>query len=783
VSFGNIVHGAGRRMLKVTLSPLIKEASKQIVNIVALITENSPPDLVLNAHCTRCEFQARCYNVAKQKDDLSLLSGMSEKDRRNLHGKGIFTVTQLSYTFRQRRRRRQSRGKGERFHHSLRALAIRENKIHAVDILDPKLDGTPVYLDVEGVPDREFYYLIGIRVGSSDHAVRHSFWADDEHGERCIWNNLLDALSNIPAPRLVHFGRYETTFLKRMCIRYDGPDQGSVAAIAIERAVNVLSFVYAHIYFPTFSNGLKEIAGYLGFRWSGSPASGLEAIVSRHRWEALRDPSLKQALLDYNSQDCEALELVTNRIIDLHRAKSTNCHPFGSNVILASEIKGESPFPFRLGPNSFVFPELEIINRAAYWDYQRERVYVKAGTSSTRGRQRAPRPRPSAPAPNTTIECSRVLCCPTCKSTLIYRHGRRTKIERDLRFMRHGLKRWITRYVFHRYRCQSCRSTFYPSDRRWTARKYGPAVAAYVVYQVIELGLPQSRVASSVGQLFGLYISRDTINRFKAATAQNYACTYDGLLKQLCGGRLLHVDETRTSVLGKDCYVWVLTSMEEVAYFYAPNREGSAIQAMLRDFSGVLVSDFYAAYDAVECPQQKCLIHLIRDLNDELLKHPFDDRLKQLVADFARLVKPMVETVDRHGLKKRFLAKHRTFVDQFYKRLDSGSGASEAAKKVIERLKKNRNKLFTFLNFDCVPWNNNNAEHAIKAFAALRSVIGGNSTEKGLRDFLILLSICQTCKFKNVNFLEFLRSGFGNVDDFAVSKRARRSHTANYGAK
>jgi Transposase IS66 family len=348
--------------------------------------------------------------------------------------------------------------------------------------------------------------------------------------------------------------------------------------------------------------------------------------------------------------------------------------------------------------------------------------------------------------------------------------------------MRHGLKRWITRYVIHRYRCQLCRSTFYPSDRRWTARKYGPAVAAYVAYQVIELGLPQNRVASSVGQLFGLYISRDTINRFKAATAQNYASTYDGLLKQLCGGRLLHVDETRASVRGKDCYVWVLTSMEEVAYFYAPNREGSAIQAMLRDFSGVLVSDFYAAYDAAECPQQKCLIHLIRDLNDDLLKHPFDDRLKRVVADFVGLVKPMIETVDRHGLKKRFLAKHRTFVDQFYKRLDGGSGASEAVRKVIERLIKNRNKLFTFLDFDCVPWNNNNAEHAIKAFAALRSVIAGNSTEKGLRDFLILLSICQTCKVKNVDFLEFLRSGCRNVDDFAVSKKARRSHAANYGA-
>src|SRR6516164_11861311 len=44
-------------------------------------------------------------------------------------------------------------------------------------------------------------------------------------------------------------------------------------------------------------------------------------------------------------------------------------------------------------------------------------------------------------------------------------------------------------------------------------------------------------------------------------------------------------------------------------------------------FSGVLVSDFYAAYSAIECRQQKCLIHFIRDLNDELLKYPYNDRL------------------------------------------------------------------------------------------------------------------------------------------------------------
>src|SRR5450631_821570 len=106
--------------LKVKTSALASEARKLIKDITALLADTTPPDLVLNRHCGQCEFQARCRKQATDKDELSLLSGMSEKERKKLHSKGIFTVTQLSYAFRPRRRRRGSRGKLEKFHHSLR---------------------------------------------------------------------------------------------------------------------------------------------------------------------------------------------------------------------------------------------------------------------------------------------------------------------------------------------------------------------------------------------------------------------------------------------------------------------------------------------------------------------------------------------------------------------------------------------------------------------------------------------------------------------------------------
>jgi Transposase IS66 family len=273
-------------------------------------------------------------------------------------------------------------------------------------------------------------------------------------------------------------------------------------------------------------------------------------------------------------------------------------------------------------------------------------------------------------------------------------------------------------------------------------------------------------------------ISRNTVNRFKISAAKTYEDTYIKLLKRLCSGRLLHVDETSVGVLGKEGYVWVLTSLNEVVYFFTPTRSGETIQSMLKEFSGVLVTDFYAAYDTISCLQQKCLIHFIRDLNEELLKFPYDDELKQLVGDFSRLLKPIIETVDARGLKKRFFGKHRILVDRFYRRLDA-EWSSEPARKITERLWKNRNTMFTFLNFDDVPWNNNNAEHAIKAFAALRRVFEGTTAEKGLREFLILLSLCETCKYKGLDFLDFLRSGSKDIDDFVNNGVKQRGRSIN----
>ncbi|MGB9436261.1 MAG: hypothetical protein WBQ89_28685, partial [Candidatus Acidiferrum sp.] len=139
-----------------------------------------------------------------------------EKERTDFNSKGIFTVTQLSYTFRPRRRPQGLRSKKERYHHSLKALAIREKKIHIVGNPELKIQGTSVYMDVEGLPARDFYYLIGIRFKESDSVVQHSLWAESPTDEGNVWREFLSKLMEIENPVLIHYGSFETVYLKRM---------------------------------------------------------------------------------------------------------------------------------------------------------------------------------------------------------------------------------------------------------------------------------------------------------------------------------------------------------------------------------------------------------------------------------------------------------------------------------------------------------------------------------------------------------------------------------------
>jgi hypothetical protein len=153
------------------------------------------------------------------------------------------------------------------------------------------------------------------------------------------------------------------------------------------------------------------------------------------------------------------------------------------------------------------------------------------------------------------------------------------------------------------------------------------------------------------------------------------------------------------------------------------------------------------------------------------------EMLEEMLREFfglAVLLRDIVTMIDQHGLKRCHLKKHDRGVAQFFESLAGQSCRSEAAEALRQRLLKNRDKLFTFIQHDGVPWNNNNAENAIKRFAYYREDTIGVMKEAGLNDYLVLLSLCHTCRYRRISFLKFLLSRERDIDAFGTPGRARQ---------
>jgi predicted RecB family nuclease len=772
IGVAKIIHGDAWTTKRVRVAAHLRELTKVIGKLRTLLAAASPPDLVLNRHCPECEFRDRCREKAIEKDDLSLLTGLTDKERAHLNRRGIFTVNQLSHIFRPRRRPKRLAAQPEKYHHSLRALALREKRIHIIGKLRLPIQGTPIFFDVEALPDRDFYYLVGIRIEVDGRLTRYSFWADSLSDERTIWTDFLAAVSAIEKPILIHYGSFETKFLKRMCDRYGSPPDGSVAAEAITSSLNLLSPIFATVYFPTYSNGLKENARFLGFEWSDTTADGHQSIVWRHLWEQSHDPEFRERLITYNQEDCAALGVVARSLGQLIDGEpdAGGSASLSSEVVHADAVRGRTSTwqPFK-SPIS----DLEIINLAARWDYQRNRVFVRSGTAKRRATLQSTK-RPQALKAQKVVLLDAPQACPRCAKKWRKKGRLRSRTVQDFIFGKHSIKRRIIQYEAQTYVCRSCGCEYGLDGLALHGRHWGWNILAYFVYNAIGLCIPQLTLEHSINRLFGCRLVRSSLNVLKIRASRLYSDTKAEILNRIITGNIIHADETNANIKGQLAYVWVLTSLTEVVYILTASREGETVQQLLKGFKGVLISDFYAAYESIECAQQKCLIHLMRDLNDDILNNPFDEEAKLVALQFAALLRPIVDTIDRRGLKAHFLRKHLREVERFYGFLDKENFNSDVAAKFKQRFEKNRDKLFTFLRYDGVPWNNNNAEHAIKAFARLRDVISGSSTRKGVDEYLTLLSVSETCKYRGIDFLDFLRSGERDIKMFELGRGGRK---------
>jgi hypothetical protein len=425
------------------------------------------------------------------------------------------------------------------------------------------------------------------------------------------------------------------------------------------------------------------------------------------------------------------------------------------------------------GKTPFVNPDFAFVRKFSHFDYQRDRVYVR---SSRRLRKKQPRKHHNRKLPVSKRLEVTPEACPQCggKGVVPIPMDNRTdklytRRSFDLVITSGKMRRRVIECHASLYRCPQCSHRFLPPDYE-RLDKHGHGLKSWTMYGHIQHGFSLKTLQALLSESFGLHVHAGEIHMFKSLFANRYRPTFEGLLKKLITGAVLHVDETEVILKSGKGYVWVFAGIEDVVFMYRPNREGDFLRPLLKDFHGVLITDFYAAYDSVDCPQQKCLIHLMRDMNQALLSNPYDEELRAITSPFGVLLRAAVTTIDQHGLKRRFLKEHDQAVEEFFQSVESKFFRSEVAESLRMRLLKYRDKLFTFIRHDDVSWNNNLAEYAIKRFACYRKDTVGSLQEAGITDYLTLLSICHTCRIRGVSFLQFLLTRQLDLNTFSSGR-------------
>jgi transposase len=693
---------------------------------------------------------------------------MTPRLLRKYHDKGIFTVRQLSYVYRPRRSRKKDR---RQVRHSLelQALAIRTGKVHVERLPEVTRGPVELFLDLEGVPDRDAYYLAGLLVCRGSEAGYEPFWADHESDEAAMWSALVDRIDALPDAPVYHYGSYDRKAFVTLAKRY-GKGSG-----IIPRLINVASFVYGKVYFPVRSNGLKPLGRFLGATWTDPQASGLQSLVWRHRWEATRDEGHKQSLLQYNHEDCRAIGLLVDRLDRIRRDAATDPSvEFASRPKLTATEVGRK-----------VHQQFERILREAQEGGLSRSIRIRPGDTNEevkpkvrgarKGHQTFHRIIPSKVGKIVRVQPRR-----KCTRGHDLDLDGEKMVERtiiDLVFTRNGCRTRVTRYIGKKGYCPKCDKDYVPrAIARMGNQVFGHSFQAWTVYQRVILRLPYRIITQVTEHLFGVGLCAGSVINFLKYLASYYSPTEAGMLQAILKSAFVHVDETKINIQGVEHYVWVFTDGQHVVFRMTETRETDIVREVLAGYKGVLVSDFYPGYDGVPCRQQKCLVHLIRDINDDLWKAPFDKELEAFALEVQSLLVPILETVDRYGLKAWHLRKYLKDVDRFYdKHITGREYTSEPVRTYQKRFDRYRGSLFTFLTQEGIPWENNMAERAIRQLAVQRK-ISGSFFKRVAPQYLLLLAISQTCRFQGKSFLKFLLSKETDLDSFRRTRPARYSY-------
>ena len=149
------------------------------------------------------------------------------------------------------------------------------------------------------------------------------------------------------------------------------------------------------------------------------------------------------------------------------------------------------------------------------------------------------------------------------------KHNKLTTVLFDLKVSNAGVKRYVTRYVAHRYRCQSCGQAFTPEEFKAVARcRYGETLASWVTYRNVALCQSLGAIGNELQDVFQLCVNRTKLHRFKSETADRCRQAYEWIASRIRTSEVVHADETKGKVKEGGGYVWVFANPSFVYYVH-----------------------------------------------------------------------------------------------------------------------------------------------------------------------------------------------------------------------
>jgi transposase len=462
-------------------------------------------------------------------------------------------------------------------------------------------------------------------------------------------------------------------------------------------------------------------------------------------------------------------------LIFCFRVLLTISHGKEARAILTQEITlgpkltaEEAQAIYEQGPEAVVFALLQMAKLLA--EQQRKPadapstpsgmkpVYHKDPTPRRRKRPGAKKGHPgSRRAPPPVIHQQVVLRlerCPVCQSKVTPCQETRTRIVEDIPESIHPV---VTQYTIHRDWCPQCRQRV---EARVADALPGAQIGNHILvlsaWLHYGLGVTIEQILSVFNFHLHFPLTAGGLVHMWYRLQEILFAWYEAIKTQAHQAKVLFADETGWRVKGRTWWLWCFTT-SDLTYYLIDRCRGSPVlrKFFKREFLGILVSDFWGAYNAIRCmAKQKCIPHLLRELlRVEKYERPgrswrlFAKKLRRLLRDAMRLSKRS----ERDALD---YASKRQRIDERLQELIDHPWKDKNARRLVKRLRRHQHELFTFLDHPEVPYDNNTGERAIRPAVIIRKNSYANRSEAGADMQAVLMSIFRTLKQRGHNPLQ-----------------------------